>query len=405
MFFIKTLLTANLLTIGVVQSQDVDLSETFVADPEALISGQEAQSSSSSLALTVYIPPKIELDTILYPDEIYEVLVKSTIGQDNAMKQMAAFVHDHLVNLRMREQLNLDPRLAEYKDLNITKPNILMVGPTGTGKTYTIQTLAKLLKVPMVVGNATEWTTQGYIGSKWQYMFDFLYDNAKTLLKEQGKPTDSKSVVEAAQLGIVFIDEFDKICISDSELEVVSRVQQELLPPIQGANIVLSNGNGFDTSNVLFIAGGAFPNLKPINGKVITPHDLERFGMLPEVAGRLGNIVQLDNLSKDSLKKIMLASKGSVLTQITLKYKLAYGIELAFDEDALDYIAEIAALQNTGARSLNSMITQIMKDRSFNIRSHINKPMLITKKDAEKELEKFRPQKEEKNPSYLAMYT
>ncbi len=359
----------------------------------------------ASDALSVYVPPKIDLTTILYPDEIYEHLIQSTLGQDEAMKAMATFVHDHLVNLQFKATILQDHRLAQYSGVELVKPNILMVGPTGTGKTSTIQLLSKIMNVPMVVGNATEWTTQGYIGSKWQYMFDILYTKAENFLKATGKKPTRSEIIACAQQGIVFMDEFDKICLGEgSDLEVVSRVQQELLPPIQGTTIVLSSGDAFDTTNVLFIAGGAFPNLEPSNGRNITPHDLERFGMLPELAGRLGNIVQLKALGKESLKKIMTTSKSSVLTQLKAKYKLAYDIDLSFSEDALNYISEIAVLQSTGARSLNAMIADIMKDITFNIRSYVGKPLEITRKDAEKVLEKFRPKKKELSPSVLAMY-
>ena len=404
---IKGVCVSLFLSMFSVHSGDYSLDLLFDETPKGAVEETPSVDTSAiPMALSLYVPPKLDMGDILYPDEIYVHLTESTIGQDDAMKGMATFVHDHLVNLRFKSALLLDPKLAKYTDVALVKPNILMVGPTGTGKTSTIQSLSKIMNVPMVVGNATEWTTQGYIGSKWQYMFDILYLNAETLLKktQADKPKRSE-IIACAQQGIVFMDEFDKICLEQgSKLEVVSRVQQELLPPIQGTTIILNNGEAFDTSNVLFIAGGAFPNLKPSNGKVLTPHDLERFGMLPELAGRLGNIVQLQSLGKDSLKRIMTTAKSSVLTQLKAKYKLAYDIDLSFSDDVLDYIAEIAVLQSTGARSLNAMISDIMKEIAFNIRVHVGKPMEITRKDAVKVLEKYRPKKEEMNPSIRAMY-
>lgn len=391
---------ASMLTLN---AREIDSS--LLPDIET-VAQELADHYKTSTALSIYTPPKLDMNDVLYPDEIYDHLVKSTVGQDEAMKGLATFIHDHLINLRFKSMIFLDPKFAEYQDIEPVKPNILMVGPTGTGKTSTIQALAKIMNVPMVVGNATEWTTQGYIGSKWQYMFDILYLNAESFLRSQGKTPSKSEIIACAQQGIVFMDEFDKICLENgSDLEVVSRVQQELLPPIQGTTLILNNGEAFDTTNVLFIAGGAFPNLKPSNGRILTPHDLEHFGMLPELAGRLGNIVQFKSLDKETLKRIMMTSKSSVLTQLKAKYKLAYDIDLSFSDEALEYISEIAVLQSTGARSLNAMISDIMKDIAFNIRSYKGKPLLITRDHAAKILEKYRPKKEEMNPSVLAMYT
>ena len=248
-------------------------------------------------------------------------------------------------------------------------------------------------------GNATEWTAQGYIGGKWQDVFESLVSNSNVLFHtENDTVTNSTVVMDSAAHGIVFIDEIDKICNQTSEkLEVIKRVQEELLAVIQGTKLKLNNDDILDTSNILFIAGGAFPQLvssysigskdyKPIT---ITPKKLERYGMLPELAGRLCNIVQFSALSKNDLKKIILTSKNSPLLSYTQTYKIAYDIDLVINEDVIDYVAEVASHQSTGARAINAMISQLMKDKTFKIKDYIHKPLIIDKKMAVEALSEF----------------
>lgn len=364
---------------------------------------EEAESSLTALK------PEDYRKMILYPKDIYAKLTQFTIGQNAAMKSLASFVHEHQMSSYLREMQAADPDNLDFEDLDLDKPNILMMGPTGCGKTSSLSVLAKILKVPLAIGNATEWTSQGYIGGKWTDVFDTLMRNAKAELKAQGLKTDSASVRKMAERGIVFIDEIDKLC-TKGELDVVERVQQELLPVIQGT--VLNTQEGMlDTKNILFITGGAFPGLIPSdkdrdgskNQDIITPKMLENYGLLPELAGRLCNIVQFSHLSKNDLKQIILKSKGSALAQYIRKYKLGYGIDLTFDDDVIDYIAEVAATQNTGARALNAMLFTLMKNKTFEIEDYMGKPIRISKKEAEKALSKFK-EKPYENPSYANMY-
>lgn len=368
----------------------------------------------------------VDLTNILFPEEIYDTLTKHTIGQDMAMESLATFIHQHLVNNQLRKAITQNPKHPLLQGMKFEKPNILMVGPTGCGKTSSLEVLAAFLKIPFAIGNATEWTAQGYIGGKWQNVFEALVSNANTMLQRETnvqrennvqheKTTKRKSTkgrmipettkerstgnpIEMAAHGIVFIDEIDKICNQTSgELDVIKRVQEELLAVIQGTKLKLNSGAILDTSGILFIAGGAFPGLvsphsigskeyKPIT---ITPKKLERYGMLPELAGRLCNIVQFSTLSKDSLKRIILTSKNSPLLYHTQMYKIAYGIDLVINEDVIDYVAEVAARQSTGARAINAMISQLMKDKTFKIKDYVGKPLVIDKKMAVTALSEF----------------
>lgn len=357
----------------------------------------------------------VDLSDIFFPDEIYTQLKEYTIGQDEAMQSLATFIHEHLVTMRLREAALKNPENPLFQGLSLEKPNILMVGPTGCGKTSSLNILSQFLKIPLAVGNATEWTAQGYIGSKWQEVFEKLYQNSKIFLQKEGKDTNKDAVRQATEHGIIFIDEIDKLCTKNTgDLGVIDRVQQELLPAIQGMNLKLNNGEIINTTNILFIAGGAFPGLissnavnngKLKNEQIITPQKLENYGMLPELAGRLCNIVQFSALSQDDLKQIILKSKNSPLSQYIQKYKLAYGINLAFTHDAIDYIAEIASHQKTGARAINAMLFKLMKDKTFNIKSYVGKRLSIDKDTATRVLKNYSDELVEKpNPSYMMMY-
>lgn len=352
----------------------------------------------------------IDLSNIYFPNEIYAELIQYTIGQDEAMKSLATFIHEHLVTMRLHETALKNPENPLFQGLSLEKPNILMVGPTGCGKTSSLSILSQFLKVPLAVGNATEWTAQGYIGAKWQEVFEKLVLNTKSFLQKKGKNYSKEDVIREAEHGIIFIDEIDKICTKSSgNLEVIDRVQQELLPAIQGMDLRLNDGRILNTSNILFIAGGAFPGLISSDSEdthqVITPKNLENYGMLPELAGRLGNIVRFSALSKENLKQIILNSKNSSLNQYILKYKLTYEIDLKFTSDAIEYIAEIASLQKTGARAINAMIFKLMKDKTFNIQNYIGKPLSIDRETAVNVLDVYTKKQEDKfNPSLAIMY-
>ena len=350
--------------------------------------------------------PKIVLDGIPFPDAIYQELIQYTIGQDAAMRSLSIFIHAHLINVRInesRDKLETPPTRA------MEKSNILMVGPTGCGKTSTLEVLAKYLGTPLVVGNATEWTSQGYVGRKWQDIFEDLWSTAQLHARKNGaRPTQSE-IKKVAEKSIVFIDEIDKLCpgLDGEELDVINRVQQELLPVIQGTRVRLESGIEIDTSGILFVTGGAFADLTTGKKKIdkITAHDLHAYGMLPELAGRLANVVQFGPLEKSHLIDIIIKSKHSFMAQFIYKFKVAYGIDLSFDSGAIEHIADMASKQLTGARAINIMINKIMEDVLFKLAEYMDKPLVITKEMSETSLKSFVPPKKEESRPPLSMYS
>lgn len=415
---ILSLLSITSIVFGAeppIDPKDTEYYKVFIKSPERLDTDQNklptivTRKRKTPPTLIDEPPAKkrcIELTDIPYPKDIHKELTQYTIGQNDAMSSLSIFIHAHLINMKINsESANLESPPIKSMD----KSNILMVGPTGCGKTSTLEVLAKYLKTPLVVGNATEWTPQGYIGQKWQEIFEDLWIAAKKHLDQDGKDHTINDYIGVAQKSIIFIDEIDKLCpgLDSKKIEIFERVQQELLPVLQGTKVTLKNGTVLNTSSILFIAGGAFAALTSKEGasKKITAHDLHRYGMLPELAGRLSNIVQFGPLDKSHLKEIIQKSKHSFLTQYQFIFKTAYDIHLTFDETAIDFIAEMASKQLTGARAIGSMINKIMKDVLFNIQDHIGKPLIITREIADKALGDYSPVVKEDDKPPFGMYT
>jgi len=330
-----------------------------------------------------------KLSEIPAPHAIKAQLDEYVIGQEQAKKAISVAVYNHYKRVFSRTS----PDAEKYgTDVEIEKSNILMIGPTGSGKTYLVKTLAKLLDVPLAIADATSLTEAGYIG-------DDIESVLTKLLAAAGGD------VQKAEMGIVFIDEIDKIAKKKStNTRDVSgeSVQQELLKLLEGADVEVPVGTGqknamtpmemINTDNILFICGGAFPDLENIIRErltnttsigfgsdpkdkydkdpdilsKVTNQDLREFGMIPEFLGRLPVTVTLQGLTKEFLVRILKEPKNAILKQY--KKLLAMDeVNLNFDDDALEWIAEQALKKDTGARALRAIIEEFMLDIMFEI--------------------------------------
>ena len=328
------------------------------------------------------VQDKIDLRNIPAPHEIKHMLDEYVVGQDYAKKVMSVAVYNHYKRVATNTM----------DEIEIEKSNMLMIGPTGSGKTYLVKTLARLLQVPLAIADATSLTEAGYIG-----------DDIESVVSKLLAAADND--VERAEHGIIFIDEIDKIA---KKKETRSRdvsgesVQQGMLKLLEGSDIEVPVGatskNAMvpqvtvNTRNILFICGGAFPDLSDIIKerlnkqssigftadlkdkydndpdilKEVTLEDLRNYGMIPEFLGRLPIVFSLDALSKDMLVQIMKEPKNAILKQYQKLLELDE-VKLEFDDSALDAIADKALEKKTGARALRSIIEDYMLDIMYEI--------------------------------------
>ena len=358
------------------------LSVTKGAEPSAMA----LANSTNEFGATPF-----SLDNIPTPREIVELLNEHVVGQDDVKKTLATAVYNHYSRLKSIGQAESDD--GELKDVHVEKSNILMIGPTGCGKTLLAKTIAKILNVPFAIADATTLTEAGYVGEDVENIVRYLYNNAQGDIKK-------------TEMGIVWVDEIDKIASKTQNVSITrdvsgEGVQQALLKIVEGTTCRFPPKGGrkhpdqeyveIDTSNILFICGGAFVGLDRIvenrikncsgSGVIgfgsveaekksqslsrrVRPEDLVEFGLIPEFVGRMPIIAEMKELSEDELVRVLTEPKNSITKQYR-KLLLQNGINLTYENAALRSLAKRAIERKTGARGLRAEMEEVMKEIMF----------------------------------------
>ena len=375
---------------------DAHICDICISQADMIVKDDETSKESNDFS--VDLKPPIEIKNFL---DLH------VIGQEQAKKTLAVAVYNHYKRINQKQLTD---------DIEIQKSNLLLVGPTGTGKTLLAQTISKFLNVPIAIVDATVLTEAGYVG-----------EDVESILSKLLQAADFD--VDKTENGIVFIDEIDKIARKSDNPSITrdvsgEGVQQALLKLLEGTSVNVPPKGGrkhpdqkfieINTSNILFIAGGAFDgidkiiktrlNLQSIGFKssdekaikddeenvlkFINPHDIRSYGLIPEIIGRVPVMCHLNPLSKDALKDIMTLPKNALVKQYKKLFEMD-GIDFSITPGAIDYIVDKAFEFNIGARGLRTLCEAILNDAMFNLPSSDKKELKITKIYADQKLQKI----------------